>query len=123
MTLQRIEEFEHRRDEARSDSKRRIGARRHRGAARDSQQCLALSGGVRRRLGMRLTQPIEQPLVQLAARHEIRKNDHASTLGHPVLDRADQMSGGRARGNDYQAIAGIERRAIGGGADECASED
>src|SRR6185503_7612451 len=65
--------------------------------------------------------PLEQPLVQFRARHEIRKHEGAAG-GHAVLDRATQMVRGGAGGTDEEPIARVERRAAGGERRERASE-
>ena len=119
MTVDQIEKFQHRRDERRPDTERRVGATLYSGAARHSEQRFALRGDVGRDARL---QPLEQPPVKLGARNEIRKHNGAGGRDHPVLDGADQMSRGRARWDNDQAIAGIERRAIDRERGQCASE-
>ena len=121
MTLQGVEELEHRGDECGPDAKRRIGAPLHRGAARDGQQRLALRSRVRPGVAGRpftgRLQSIEQALVELASRDQIGQDRG----GRAVLDRSHEMRGGRARRHNDEAIARVERRAVPRERDERAS--
>ena len=117
MALQRIEELEHRGDKARPDAKRRVRARFNRRAAGDRQQCFPFFGGV----GHPMTNPLEQPFVELRARNEVGQ-DNRATRGHPVFDRSHQVERGGARGDDDETIAGVERRAVRGQRNQRISE-
>src|ERR1044071_5954983 len=131
MSLQRVEELEHRSDKTWPDAERRLRSRSNRGSAGDPEQRLAVFARVgsrareqvRAAVNVRVTvsNAFEQSLVQLVTRNEIRQHDGAR-LRHPVFYGANEMMRRSAGRQNDEPMAGIVRGAGGAETDERASE-
>jgi hypothetical protein len=59
-----------------------------------------------------LGRPLEQPIVQLGSRHQVRKND-CGRFAQAVFNRPLKVMRCRAGRHDDQPVAGVERRPFG----------
>jgi hypothetical protein len=98
-------------DQARPQTEGRLGARRGRAPAGDTEQHFAPRG-----VGNRPEpfDPLAKPLRQLAWRDEVRQDQGSVALHDAVFDGAQQMGRRRARRHDDQPIACRQRVAFTG---------
>jgi hypothetical protein len=83
---------------------RRLKALLFHHSAGDPHQNFALRCRERQR---RLGQPLRQRRVQLRTGRKVWKDEGAVDPEHAALDGGDKVRGGRSRGNQHEAIAGL----------------